>query len=40
VAHYAELIATYDAPKLKPPFNNEARRAAGFSEEELAYLLT
>ena len=40
VAHYAELVATYDAPKLKPPFNNEARRAAGFSEEELAYLLT
>lgn len=40
VAYYGALVTKYDAPKLKPPFNNEARRAAGFSEAELAYLLT
>lgn len=40
VAYYGELVARFDAPKLKPPFNNEARRAAGFNEAELAYLLT
>jgi uncharacterized ferritin-like protein (DUF455 family) len=39
VAYYGELVARFDAPKLKPPFNNKARRAAGFSETELAYLL-
>ena len=33
---YAELIAQYDAPKLRPPFNMAARRLAGFEEAELA----
>jgi len=35
---YADLIAQYDAPKLRPPFNMEARRLAGFVEAELAAL--
>jgi uncharacterized ferritin-like protein (DUF455 family) len=35
---YAELIAQYDAPKLRPPFNMAARQSAGFSTEELQLL--
>lgn len=35
---YAELALTYKAPQLRGPFNLEARRAAGFSEAELAAL--
>jgi uncharacterized ferritin-like protein (DUF455 family) len=38
VAHYAQLVKRYDAPRLKPPFNTAARTAAGFSAEELAFL--
>ena len=38
VATYAELAARYQAPKLRAPFNLEARRAAGFDEAELAVL--
>ena len=38
VSHYQTLVQRYDAPTLKPPFNNAARRLAGFSEKELAYL--
>ena len=34
----AELARTYRAPVLKGPFNLEARRAAGFDEQELAAL--
>ncbi len=36
--HYATLVQRYRAPRLKPPYNVAARRAAGFSELELAYL--
>jgi uncharacterized ferritin-like protein (DUF455 family) len=36
--HYATLVQRYRAPRLKPPFNEAARRAAGFSELELDYL--
>ncbi len=36
--HYAELTRRYEAPRLKPPFNAAARRAAGFSEAELQWL--
>jgi len=32
---YPTLVARYAAPRLRPPFNWEARRAAGFSEAEL-----
>lgn len=35
---YAGLINQYDAPKLRPPFNMEARRLAGFDEVELRAL--
>ena len=32
---YAELAEQYRAPRLRGPFNLEARRAAGFEEAEL-----
>jgi uncharacterized ferritin-like protein (DUF455 family) len=35
---YTELAATYRAPKLKGPFNIEARLAAGFEAAEIALL--
>ena len=35
---YAELATTYRAPKLKGPFNVEARLAAGFEAAEIALL--
>jgi uncharacterized ferritin-like protein (DUF455 family) len=35
---YAELAITYRAPKLKGPFNVEARLAAGFDAAEIALL--
>ncbi len=38
VAAYAELSRRHKAPALRGPFNIDARRAAGFSEEELAVL--
>lgn len=38
VAIYPGLVAQYQAPRLRPPFNLSARGAAGFSPEELAYL--
>lgn len=40
IATYAELAARYRAPRLHGPFNLEARRAAGFSEAELAALVS
>ena len=36
--HYAVLVRQYEAPRLKPPFNDEARRRAGFTETELQWL--
>ncbi|MBL8315993.1 MAG: ferritin-like domain-containing protein [Rubrivivax sp.] len=38
LAHYALLAAAHRAPILRPPFNHAARRAAGFSEDEIAAL--
>ncbi len=38
VALYPQLVAQYQAPRLRPPFNLAARTDAGFSDEELAYL--
>ena len=38
LAHYAELVQRHRAPRLKPPFTESARRAAGFSDSELALL--
>ena len=37
-ATFRQLLVDYDAPPLKPPFNLAARRQAGFSEPELAWL--
>jgi uncharacterized ferritin-like protein (DUF455 family) len=37
-AIYPSLVEQYRAPRLKGPFNFEARRAAGFDEAELAAL--
>ncbi|RSZ60530.1 ferritin-like domain-containing protein [Massilia atriviolacea] len=37
-AAYAALALRYEAPVLKGPFNLEARRRAGFTEDELAAL--
>ena len=39
VAHYGVLVERYQAPRLHPPFNEKARKRAGFSDEELAWLL-
>ena len=38
VSTYRQLTEHYNAPKLRPPFNMSARRQAGFTEIELAYL--
>ncbi len=37
-SHYAVLVRRYEAPRLKPPFNDAARRAAGFTDAELEWL--
>jgi uncharacterized ferritin-like protein (DUF455 family) len=39
LAHYPLLVEQYCAPRLVPPFNEEARRRAGFTPEEMAWLL-
>ena len=38
ISAYRDLARKYCAPKLRGPFNLEARRQAGFSEEELSLL--
>lgn len=38
VAHHERLAERHHAPRPRPPFNLEARRAAGFDEAELAAL--
>jgi len=38
VATYAALAETHRAPRLRGPFNLDARRAAGFTDEELQAL--
>ncbi|WP_422015169.1 ferritin-like domain-containing protein [Roseateles sp.] len=38
VALYPDLVERFQAPKLRAPFNLEARRAAGFEDAELAAL--
>ena len=38
VEHFQQLLTQYDAPSFGPPFHVEARRAAGFSEREIALL--
>jgi uncharacterized ferritin-like protein (DUF455 family) len=39
LATYRELAERYGAPRPRGPFNLEARRAAGFGEDELAALM-
>lgn len=39
VTLYPQLVREYEAPRLRPPFNESARKAAGFTEEEMAFLL-
>jgi uncharacterized ferritin-like protein (DUF455 family) len=36
--HYGTLVKQYEAPRLKPPFNESARRRAGFTDAELLWL--
>jgi uncharacterized ferritin-like protein (DUF455 family) len=36
LTHEAALVARHQAPRPRPPFNLDARRAAGFSDDELA----
>ena len=38
VAHFKLLIKQYDAPRVRPPFNEAARRKAGFTNEEILAL--
>ncbi len=38
VAHFKQLITQYDAPLLRPPFNEAARRKAGFTDAEMQAL--
>ena len=38
VTLYPQLVERHAAPRLRPPFNLEARRAAGFSDDEIAGL--
>jgi len=38
LTHYNELALKHNAPKLRPPFNLEARRKAGFTDKELETL--
>ncbi|MGP1691488.1 MAG: ferritin-like domain-containing protein [Giesbergeria sp.] len=37
-AHYTVLVRRHEAPQPKPPLNLDARRRAGFTETELAWL--
>ncbi|MGE0349957.1 ferritin-like domain-containing protein [Hydrogenophaga sp.] len=39
VAHYRQLARRFSAPRLRPPFNTVARKAAGFSELEMQELM-
>ena len=38
VAHYRVLYRRHEAPRMRPPFNLDARSRAGFTEEELLAL--
>lgn len=39
VTHYPLLVQRHAAPRLKPPFNTPARLAAGFTQEEIDWLM-
>jgi uncharacterized ferritin-like protein (DUF455 family) len=40
MAHLRKLYALYSAPRIRAPINQQARRLAGFTDEELALLLS
>jgi uncharacterized ferritin-like protein (DUF455 family) len=40
VVHFRELCVQHSAPKVRVPINEEARRLAGFTDEELTLLLS
>jgi len=37
--HYPALVKHHAAPRLKPPFNHEARLKAGFTADEIDWLM-
>lgn len=37
-SHYTALVRKYEAPRPRPPFNTQARQAAGFTAAEIAWL--
>jgi uncharacterized ferritin-like protein (DUF455 family) len=39
LSHYPLLVQHHAAPRLKPPFNSSARVAAGFTQEEIDWLM-
>ncbi len=39
ISLYPQLVKQYEAPRMRPPFNEAARKAAGFTDEEMAFLL-
>jgi uncharacterized ferritin-like protein (DUF455 family) len=39
VGLYPQLVKQYDAPRMRPPYNEAARKAAGFTDAEMAFLL-
>lgn len=39
VTLYPDLVVRYEAPRLKPPYNMEARLKAGFTDAEMRFLL-
>lgn len=38
LATFESIRVMHDAPRMRPPFNLDAREAAGFTQEEIAYL--
>jgi uncharacterized ferritin-like protein (DUF455 family) len=40
IAHFKQLLQQHAAPKLRPPLNTEARKLAGFRDEELTLMLS
>lgn len=39
LSHYPALVQRHAAPRLKPPFNTSARLAAGFTQDEIDWLM-
>lgn len=39
IAVYPELVTRFEAPRLRPPYNVAARKRAGFTDQEMRFLL-